>query len=628
MTYPILKKGSLNKILSLLPLLFCIVFHSNNLSAQEEYDPNNPNREILTLEGKLPFHDRKQEFSIEIVNDLAIYQGDIILGPAKEFRPSSRRSAALRENVFFSLWPDGIIPYVIKENHPAKKLILTAIYKFNQDTPLTLKPYTNEQVYVEFIEGKGCYSKVGRTNHVIEGPTIKQEISIGPNCHQIGVILHEICHAAGLFHEQSRPDRDRFITIHKENIEAGKEDQFRKERFAKLLGTVYDKNSVMHYASNLFSNGNNKSTISCKAEPCEIGNRNDLSTGDIQALKRLYDPVEKAYWNENTTLYNLALGQPTQQSSDAHGRFSDKAVDGNTDGRWGSHSVTHTNFDRNPWWEVDLGDEFFLDHIIISNRADCCEEQLKVFDIMFGYYDYDQIIGNNPSIAWETLSITEEDFKDYKVLEVENKIIVPLADFKRNYRAAKVRISLPDNGKTRALSLAEVEVFGELTNVAKDRPTQQSSNAHGRTSENAVDGNTDGSWNGASVTHTNFETDPWWEVDLGDVYNISHIIIYNRTDCCNEWFDNFHIETLHNKLGFFSLLGRRAYGPLNWKGYNRNILGPKLSVSESSSEYEGDNSKGLLIKLDPNTQARYVRISIPGAGKAISLAEIKVLAIP
>src|SRR5262249_26482816 len=42
-------------------------------------------------------------------------------------------------------------------------------------------------------------------------------------------IVHEICHAAGLFHEQSREDRDLFVTIHKDEIQAGKEGNFDKK---------------------------------------------------------------------------------------------------------------------------------------------------------------------------------------------------------------------------------------------------------------------------------------------------------------------------------------------------------------------------------------------------------------
>lgn len=44
----------------------------------------------------------------------------------------------------------------------------------------------------------------------------------GPNClGNEGRAIHEIMHALGIFHEQSRSDRDRFVKIHKENIVPG-----------------------------------------------------------------------------------------------------------------------------------------------------------------------------------------------------------------------------------------------------------------------------------------------------------------------------------------------------------------------------------------------------------------------
>ena len=79
-------------------------------------------------------------------------------------------------------------------------------------------------------------------------------------------------------------------------------------------------------------------------------------------------------------------------------------------------------------------------------------------------------------------------------------------------------------------------------NIAQFKPTKQSSIFEAGHSNRAVDGNTDGNWWSRSVSHTNETPNPWWEVNLLEVYDISSITIYNRTDCCTERLTNFSIR--------------------------------------------------------------------------------------
>ena len=49
-----------------------------------------------------------------------------------------------------------------------------------------------------------------------------QAISIGKNCDKFGVVVHELGHVVGFWHEHTRPDRDNHVTIVKNNIMPGK----------------------------------------------------------------------------------------------------------------------------------------------------------------------------------------------------------------------------------------------------------------------------------------------------------------------------------------------------------------------------------------------------------------------
>lgn len=60
-----------------------------------------------------------------------------------------------------------------------------------------------------------CYSYIGRQGGA-------QNVSIGQKCQVKGVIMHELIHALGRWHEQSRPDRDRYIRVNEGNIKEGK----------------------------------------------------------------------------------------------------------------------------------------------------------------------------------------------------------------------------------------------------------------------------------------------------------------------------------------------------------------------------------------------------------------------
>lgn len=85
-------------------------------------------------------------------------------------------------------------------------------------------------------------------------------------------------------------------------------------------------------------------------------------------------------------------------------------------------------------------------------------------------------------------------------------------------------------GKNRVLTLAEVEVVSKNKNIAPQGKASQSSTAHNGVASRALDGNRQPFYKRNGQSHTDFETNPWWELDLGAVHPVQRIDIYNRSE--------------------------------------------------------------------------------------------------
>ena len=84
---------------------------------------------------------------------------------------------------------------------------------------------------------------------------------------------------------------------------------------------------------------------------------------------------------------NIARGQNTRQSSTGWGGSSSRAVDGNRNSQWGGRSCTHTHRQHNAWWRVDLGADYKVGMVKVTNRGDCCGNRLSNLDIRVGNTD-------------------------------------------------------------------------------------------------------------------------------------------------------------------------------------------------------------------------------------------------
>ncbi|NXS39871.1 MEP1B protein, partial [Balaeniceps rex] len=217
-------------------------------------------------------------FDINEALGLDLFEGDIKLDGMQE------RNSIIGDNY---RWPH-VIPYVLDDSLEmnAKGLILKAFERYRLKTCIDFKPWEGEKNYISVFKGSGCWSSVGNRQAGL------QQLSIGANCDRIGTIQHEFLHALGFWHEQSRSDRDDYVSIIWDRIQPGKDHNFEKydDKTSDSLNVPYDYTSVMHYSQNAFRNGTEPTIITNIPDFMDvIGQRMDFSDYDLQKLNRLYN---------------------------------------------------------------------------------------------------------------------------------------------------------------------------------------------------------------------------------------------------------------------------------------------------------------------------------------------------
>ncbi|XP_040839035.1 meprin A subunit alpha [Ochotona curzoniae] len=222
------------------------------------------------------FPEQKDISEINAAAGLDLFQGDIVL-------PESRN--ALRDPTTRWTFP---IPYILADNLAlnAKGAILYAFEMFRLKSCVDFKPYEGESTYIIFQQFSGCWSYVGDLHG-------GQNLSIGQGCDYKAIIEHEILHALGFYHEQSRSDRDDYVNIWWDEIIPGYEHNFNTydDNYITDLNTPYDYESVMHYAPLSFNANENVPTITAKIPEFDsvIGQRLDFSEIDLERLNRMYN---------------------------------------------------------------------------------------------------------------------------------------------------------------------------------------------------------------------------------------------------------------------------------------------------------------------------------------------------
>eukprot|EP00794_Sanderia_malayensis_P007075 gene7075-7872_t len=212
-------------------------------------------------------------------------------GKLQQQKPKRQRRNAVVIDHHQKKWKHGIIPFAIDPSlgKVARKIIQLGIYQFHKNTCLWFTPRKNESDYLLFVRGEGCYSKVGRQGG-------EQIVSIGDECIRKSTIMHELMHAVGFYHENSRFDRDQYVKVLWWNIQSGKDKNFLTYSHGNIDGLQlpYDKHSLMHYNNKAFSK-NYHDTLQALENPSESLGGQTMSKLDIKRVLIFYKCKKPKY---------------------------------------------------------------------------------------------------------------------------------------------------------------------------------------------------------------------------------------------------------------------------------------------------------------------------------------------
>ncbi|XP_040004643.1 low choriolytic enzyme isoform X2 [Xiphias gladius] len=258
--------------------------------AREEHDDGTAMDEII----------KANEFQASRIIDgiTSLREGDIAVSAGRRSKVCFARSCLWSKSV------DGHV-YVAYRLSPEysemeTKLIKKGMENIEKGTCVRFVPRTHQRDYIDIQPKSGCWSYLGSRGG-------RQTISLqSPDCLQVGVISHEFMHALGFVHEQSRFDRDNYVTIMWPNIwrgnfkgagrgvalgsEISTNDRLRNfEKFkTDILDLPYDYGSIMHFGMFAYSQDGEPTIIPKNSKDIKLGQASTLSHIDKLKINKLY----------------------------------------------------------------------------------------------------------------------------------------------------------------------------------------------------------------------------------------------------------------------------------------------------------------------------------------------------
>jgi hypothetical protein len=232
---------------------------------------------------------RGMPVSYVLKNGKAMFQGDIVLEKVEPFDPQ-RLLPSFGVDYAQYLWPkvgnQYQIPYVIVSGTGDLTNLNSAIAQFNSTfSNIQFVAYTNQTDYVSFYFNPDDFS--GECEVTGVGRLGGEQSVGGSGACTLPTLLHELGHVIGLWHEQSRPDRDSYVSVNYGNLIKGSISNFNQIYDNAQETTLFDYASIMEYPAFAFSRNGGPAIESIPAG-IPLSNLTGYSTADIDGIERLY----------------------------------------------------------------------------------------------------------------------------------------------------------------------------------------------------------------------------------------------------------------------------------------------------------------------------------------------------
>jgi len=269
---------------------------------------------------------RPKSAAESIPDGYSVIDGDIVM-PAAEVKAilsGQKKLSDVSDATYIDLlWTNGIVPFEFDVNvsAPNQSAAISAMAVLEsaanvhfEQCALNSCPLLSNYVHIQNSAMNN--SQVGMVG-------FRQNINIF-NWNTQYIIVHEMLHALGFYHEQTRADRDTYIQINCPNLQGGCNGDIYNANFKIPILAVaygnYDFDSVMHYDDCAFSNDCPPGgTCACtnkvitvlppnQNQQTLIGQRTHLSVLDRATVSFLYPAAD---WRFYDCTYPVLLGTGT-----------------------------------------------------------------------------------------------------------------------------------------------------------------------------------------------------------------------------------------------------------------------------------------------------------------------------